>query len=79
MTNEQVVAKIQQVLEGLRPTIMMDGGDVEFVSFEQGIVYVRFSGACVSCPISTLTLKHGIEQAVQAQVPQVSEVVSVNE
>ena len=79
MTNEQAVATIQQVLEQLRPTIAMDGGNVEFVSFEQDIVYVRFSGACVGCPMSTLTLKHGIEQAIQAQVPQVSEVVSVNE
>lgn len=79
MTHEQAVATIEQVLVQLRPTIALHGGDVEFVSLQNDIVHVRFSGACVGCPISQLTLKQGIEQAIMAQVPQVSEVVSVDE
>ncbi|MDD5614176.1 MAG: NifU family protein [Candidatus Omnitrophica bacterium] len=70
--------KVQQVLEQLRPMLKMDGGDVELIDVTaDGIVKVRLKGACGSCPMSTYTLKLGIEQRLKDEIPQVKEVISV--
>jgi len=69
--------KIEKALEGVRPALQMDGGDVEFVKFEDGIVYVKLLGACGGCPMSTMTLKLFIEERLKEAVPEVKEVVSV--
>jgi len=79
MTNEQVLKKIDQVLEDMRPNIQMDGGDIEFVSFVDGIVSVKLLGACATCPLSLYTLKMGIEERLKEQIPDVVEVISVDE
>jgi len=68
---------IQTALEKIRPALQADGGDVELVDVEDGIVSVRLTGACGGCPMSTLTLKMGIERILREQVPDVREVVSV--
>ncbi|HEY91669.1 MAG TPA: NifU family protein [Dehalococcoidia bacterium] len=68
---------IQTALEKIRPALQADGGDVELVDVEDGIVSVRLTGACGGCPMSTLTLKMGIERVLREQVPDVKEVVSV--
>ena len=68
---------IQTALEKIRPALQADGGDVELVDFEDGIVSVRLTGACGGCPMSTMTLKMGIERVLREQVPDVKEVVSV--
>lgn len=77
MTDAQCITKIEQVLDQLRPNIQMDGGDIEFVKFEDCIVYVRLQGACTTCPMSIYTLKMGVEEAIKEQVPQVIEVIAV--
>ncbi|RSL28656.1 NifU family protein, partial [Salibacterium salarium] len=64
-------AQVQEVLEKLRPFLLRDGGDVELVDVEDGIVKVRLMGACGSCPSSTITLKAGIERALLEEVPGV--------
>ncbi len=80
MTYEESIDKIKEVIEQLRPNIQMDGGDVEFVRFDDGIVYVRFHGACVGCPASIFTLKGGIEEALKEQLSDVvQEVMLVDE
>ncbi len=71
MTYEESINKIKEVIEQLRPNIQMDGGDVEFVKFDDGVVYVRFKGACVGCPASIFTLKGGIEEALKEQLSDV--------
>lgn len=71
--------RIQAVLEELRPAILQDGGDIRFVRFENGTVLVQLHGACVSCPISFITLKMGIEAQLKEKVPGVDAVVSVDE
>ncbi|KGX86710.1 nitrogen-fixing protein NifU [Pontibacillus litoralis JSM 072002] len=71
--NEQV----QEVLNKLRPFLLRDGGDVELVDVEDGIVRLRLMGACGSCPSSTITLKAGIERALVEEVPGVREVEQV--
>jgi len=74
-----VIERIQAVLEELRPAILQDGGDIHFVRFENGTVYVQLHGACVSCPISFITLKMGIEAQLKAKIPGVESVVSVDD
>ena len=70
--------EVLKVLEQIRPTLQADGGDVELVDItEDGIVKVRLKGACGSCPMSTMTLKMGIERAMLEQIPAVKEVVQV--
>jgi Fe-S cluster biogenesis protein NfuA len=72
-----VQERVQEVLDKLRPYIQRDGGDVELVEVEDGIVRVRLLGACGSCPSSTITLKAGIERALMEEVPEVREVEQV--
>ncbi len=70
--------KVQEVLEKVRPSLQADGGDVELVEItEDGVVRVRLKGACGSCPMSTMTLKMGIERALKSQIPEVKEVERV--
>jgi Fe-S cluster biogenesis protein NfuA len=70
--------QVQEVLELVRPALQADGGDVELVDVsEDGIVSVRLTGACGSCPMSTMTLKMGIERTLKEKLPEVKEVVQV--
>ena len=70
--------RIQEVLDQVRPALQADGGDVEFVGVDdQGIVSVRLTGACGSCPMSTMTLKMGIEKTLMEKIPEVKSVVQV--
>lgn len=71
--------RIQTVLEDLRPAILQDGGDIHFVRFEDGTVYVRLHGACVSCPISFITLKMGLEAQLKEKIPGVNAVVALDD
>ncbi|KAB0671716.1 NifU family protein [Oryzomonas sagensis] len=71
-------AEVEKVLDMVRPGLQADGGDVELVEVtDDGVVKVRLKGACGSCPMSTMTLKMGIERAVKEQVPGVKEVQQV--
>jgi Fe-S cluster biogenesis protein NfuA len=79
MTNV-IVAIEQQVrdaLEELRPALKMDGGDVEFVDFQNGVVQVRLLGACGGCPMATMTLVGFVEERLKQRVPDIRQVVSV--
>jgi len=71
-------ARVQEVLNQVRPALQADGGDVELVDVsEEGVVSVKLTGACGSCPMSTMTLKMGIEKTLMANIPEVKEVVQV--
>ncbi len=72
-----MIEKIEKALEEIRPSLQADGGDVEFVSVENGIVKVRLTGACGGCPMSQMTLKQGIEKFVKKAVPEVLSVEAV--
>lgn len=70
--------KIKEVLDkDIRPAVAMDGGDVVFEKFENGIVYLYMQGSCAGCPSSTATLKMGIETRIKQAVPEVQEVVAL--
>jgi len=68
---KQIEKEIKTTLQKIRPYIQRDGGDVEFVKFEEGIVYVRLVGACVGCAAVDLTLKDGIEALLLEDIPGV--------
>ena len=63
--------EVEEVLETLRPMLMQDGGNVELVGIDDGVVKVRLVGACSSCSSSTMTLKMGIEKALKKAIPMV--------
>lgn len=66
--------EIGKVLGEIRPALQADGGDVELVSVEDGVVKVRFLGGCAGCPFKTTTLKAGIERYLKEKLPEVKEV-----
>lgn len=76
--DDPLVIQIQELLDHrIRPAVAMDGGDIIFDRFEEGIVYVRMQGACSGCPSSSATLKTGIENMLRHYVPEVLEVRAV--
>ena len=69
---------VKNTLEEIRPVLQADGGDLEFVELtDDGVVKLRLTGACGHCPMSTMTLKMGIERRLKERVPGVKEVISV--
>ena len=69
--------QVEKTLDKIRAALMADGGNVELIDVsEDGIVKVRLTGACGSCPMSQMTLKMGIEQALKQEIPQIKEVIS---
>jgi Fe-S cluster biogenesis protein NfuA len=77
LTEGTMYDEVLEVLDKLRPFLQRDGGDVELVDVEDGIIKLRLMGACGSCPSSTITLKAGIERALLEEVEGVVEVVQV--
>lgn len=70
--------KIIEIIEKLRPFLINDGGNIEFVKLENNIVYIKMLGACADCSMIDYTLKEGIEMAIKDEVPSIIEVVNVN-
>ncbi len=75
LSTEKIVDQIQEALEELRPYFFMHGGNISFVKFEDGKVYVKLSGACSGCHSSSYTLKLLVEDTLKREVPQVQEVI----
>jgi Fe-S cluster biogenesis protein NfuA len=69
--------KVEEVLAQLRPNLRADGGDIELINVEDGVVTVRPTGACEGCPMRSMTLTEGIERILKEQLPEVKEVVAV--
>lgn len=68
---QTLIEKVEEVLETIRPSLIADGGNVELVDVDDGVVKVRLVGACSSCSSSTMTLKMGIERALKKAIPLV--------
>jgi len=79
MTKKNAIDKIKNVLEKIRPSLQMDGGDVQFVDFDakSGVLKVELMGHCAHCPMSTITLKQGIEAEIKRAASEVKEVQAV--
>lgn len=69
--------KVEEVLNKIRPALKADGGDVELVDVKEGIVSVKLTGHCAGCPMSTMTLKNGIERILKEHISDIKEVVAV--
>jgi Fe-S cluster biogenesis protein NfuA len=69
--------KVKAVLDKVRPALQRDGGDVQLVEVNDGTVKLKLTGACAGCPMSTMTLKNGIERILKQEVPEVKQVVAV--
>ncbi len=69
--------KIIDILDKLRPFLINDGGNIEFVKYEDNIVYIRMMGACANCHMLDLTLRDGIESAIISEIPEVEGVVNI--
>jgi len=77
-TDNNLQEQIEKSLDSIRPSLQADGGDVKLVGVDdEGVVSVRLTGACRGCPMSTMTLKMGIERALRTQVPGVTSVEAV--
>jgi len=74
---ESVRDKVQSVLDNIRPSLRADGGDVELVDVKDGIVSLKLKGACAGCPMSTMTLKNGIERLLKQELSDIKEVIAV--
>jgi len=74
-----VKERVEKILDQIRPSLQFDGGDVELVEVsEDGIVKVKLTGACGSCPFATMTLKAGIERILKQEIPEIKEVQEVS-
>ena len=69
--------QVEAALDKIRPALRADGGDVELVDVKDGVVTVRLTGACGGCPMSTMTLKMGVERIVKEEVPEVKQLVAI--
>ncbi|MFA6551151.1 MAG: NifU family protein [Patescibacteria group bacterium] len=79
MAKQDVVKKIALALNKIRPMLERDGGDIDFVDFDEktGVLTVRLQGHCAACPMAQVTLKEGIERVVKREVPEVKAVISI--
>lgn len=74
----QLQDKVMKALDSIRPGLQADGGDVEFVRVDaDNVVHIKLIGACGGCPMSTITLKQGIERIIKMQVPEITSVEAV--
>ena len=70
--------KIIEVIDQLRPFLVNDGGNIEFIKYEDNIVYVQLLGACADCAMMDITLKDGIEELIINEIPEVKEVRNID-
>ena len=75
--DETMRLRVEEALDTIRPAIAMDGGNVELLDIEGGVVTIRMMGACGGCPMSTMTLKQGIEQRLREMVPGIARVDAI--
>jgi len=71
--------KIENVLNRLRPYLMNDGGDIEYIDFKDGICYLKFLGHCANCSLMMVTLNDGIKEALINEIPEIIDVELVND
>lgn len=69
--------QIIEVLDMLKPFLQSDGGDIEFVKYENNNVYIKLTGSCVDCQMIDFTLKDGIEAALKEEIPEINEVINI--
>lgn len=77
--NQELIAKVEKVIDQIRPYLQADGGNIKFVRItDDNVVYVELQGACKGCPMSMMTLKSGVEEAMKKAIPEIKSVENVN-
>lgn len=77
MNNESIETKIVSIIDRIRPFLISDGGNIEYIKYENDIVYVKLTGACANCNMMDITLKNGIEQLIINEIPEIKEVINI--
>ncbi len=76
--DQAIVIKIKEILDNeIRPAVAMDGGDIRFAGYKDGVVSLYLQGACSACPSSTMTLRMGIENRLREEIPEIKEIVQI--
>ncbi len=75
--SETIDDRLKKALDEVRPQLQADGGDIEFVGFDNGIVKVKLKGSCSGCPMSTMTLQWGVENYLKKRIPEVVKVEAI--
>ena len=75
---KHIEKRIIDIIDHLKPFLISDGGSIEFIKYEDGIVYISLGGACADCQMLDLTLKAGIETAIMEEIPEVKEVINLS-
>ena len=75
--SDQIYDKVENIINTIRPALIADGGNVELIEVEDGIVKVKLQGACGSCPMAQITLKMGIEREIKKHLTEIKEVISI--
>ena len=78
MAEENVELKIKALLDRIRPYLNSEGGNIEYIKYEDNIVYVRMTGACKDCTMIDYTLKDGIEEMLISEIPEIKEVINLD-
>lgn len=78
MENDTLIQRIENALSEIRPFLNNDGGDIELVSVEDGVVNVRLLGTCTYCTINQMTLKSGVEMTIKKHAPEISKVINMD-
>ena len=74
--NEEIVNKIKEVLETIKPYLYMDGGDLEFVKYEDNYVYIKLLGMCQGCEMADVTIENGIFETLKQEIPEIKGVIN---
>lgn len=77
MNNSKKENQIKEIIESVRPYINMDGGDIKFVKYEDNIVYVQISGACIGCAFLDDTIKIGLFETLKSEIPEIKDVINL--
>lgn len=73
------IEKINEIIDEIRPFLINDGGNIEFVKYEDNIVYIKMQGACAHCEMLSLTLNDGIKEAIIKEMPEVIDVINIRD
>ncbi|MBQ9318068.1 MAG: NifU family protein [Bacilli bacterium] len=74
---ENTIDKIKDIINKLKPFLISEGGNIEFIDYKDNIVYIKMMGACANCEMLDVTLKEGIEASIKSEIPEVKEIINV--
>lgn len=79
MKEKNIEEKVIEIIDKIRPFLISDGGNIEFIKLEDNVVYVKMTGHCAGCPMLNITLKENIETAIISEIPQIKEVKNITD